>query len=209
MSFGICALGEFDVARLRILDALGAADLLRRGNAHQGGIVQHRLDLQFLLVRQLEAVGPEDLDAIVGVRIMRGRDHDAEVGPHGARQHRDRRRGHRAEQEHVHARREKAGGQRILDHVARKPRVLADHHAVTVAAAPVEIARRHADLQHHVCRHGAAVRRAAHAIGSEILARHLKSPAQSPLASGSADAFATASAATVPFTSCTRRMCAP
>jgi hypothetical protein len=65
------------------------------------------------LVGQLVAVRAEQLDAVVVERIVRGGDHDAEIGAHRARQHGDRRRRHRAEQQHVHADRGEAGDQRV------------------------------------------------------------------------------------------------
>ena len=103
---------------------------------------------------------------------MRGRDHHAQVSPHRARQHGNSRRRHRAEQEHIHARRQKPRRQRLLDHVTRKPGVLADHHPVPVTAALIQTARRHADAQHHLGCHAAAVGGAPHPIGSEIFPRH-------------------------------------
>src|SRR5690606_3756736 len=66
------ALGEFDIALLRAVDALGAADILRTGEQLARLPVDQRLDLLFRLVRQLVAVRPEQLDAVVFVRIVRG-----------------------------------------------------------------------------------------------------------------------------------------
>ena len=93
------ALGEFDVARLRVIDAARAADLGRRGEA-VGEAVRHQLfDLGFALVGELLAVAIEQLDAVVVVGIVRGRDHHAEIGAQRARQHGDGRRRQRPEQE--------------------------------------------------------------------------------------------------------------
>src|SRR5690349_23685316 len=41
------------------------------------------------LVAELVAVRPEKLDAVVVVWVMRGRNHDTQVGTHRARQHAD------------------------------------------------------------------------------------------------------------------------
>ena len=70
--------------------------------------VEHALDARLDLVGQLVAVGAEQLDAVVVIRVVRGRDHDADIGAQRARQHGDRRGRDRAKQEHVHARRAEA-----------------------------------------------------------------------------------------------------
>ncbi len=129
------ALGEFDVAFGRAVDALGAAELVRRGEAVVEVGVDQRLDLALHRSESLKPVRSEQLDAVVGVLVVRGGDHDAEIAAHRARQHGDARRRDRAGEEHVHADRQEARGQRVLDHVARKPRVLADDDAVAVVAA--------------------------------------------------------------------------
>ena len=133
--------------------------------------VHQRLDLALDVVGQLEAVRPEQLDAVVLVGIVRGRDHDAEVGAHRAGQHGDGRRRHRAEQQHVHADRREAGLQGVFDHVAGQARVLADHDAVAVVAALEHEAGRLPDLQGEF-RRDDAVGAAADAVGAEMLARH-------------------------------------
>jgi hypothetical protein len=91
------ALGEFDVAVLHAVDALGAAEIGGLRQALGQVAVDQRLDLALDLVGQLVAVRTEQLDAVVVVGIVRGRDHHAEIGAHRARQHGDRRRRHRAE----------------------------------------------------------------------------------------------------------------
>ena len=127
---------------------------------------------QLGLVGELVAVGIEQLDAVVVEGIVRGRDHHAEVGAQRAREHGDRRRRHRPEQEHVHADGGEARHQRRLDHVARQPRVLADHDAMAVLAAGEQLARR-------PCRPAARSRTSwvrvgasANAIGAEQFTRH-------------------------------------
>jgi hypothetical protein len=73
----------------------------------------------------------------------------------------------RTQQQDVHADRQEARRQRLLDHVAGEPRVLADHGAVTMAAAVEHLSRRHADAHGDLGRHGTGIRAAAHAIGAE------------------------------------------
>ena len=157
---------------MHALDALGAAEVRRAGEAVAEIRIEKLLDLLLDLVAQLEAVRAEELDAVVLVGVVRGRDHDAEIGAHGARQHGDRRRRHRAEQQHVHADRSEAGDERGLDHVARQTRILADHHPVAVIAALEQEPGRLADLERELGRDH-AVGAAANAVRPEILAHVL------------------------------------
>jgi hypothetical protein len=133
-------LDELLIAAPPVLDPLGAADVFRLGGRDLA--LDHRLDLGLGGIRQLEPVRPEELDAVVLVRVVAGRDHHAEVRPHAARQIPDRRRRHRAEQEHVHASRGQPRRQRVFQHVARQPRVLADHHPVRGTPVTAEVAPR-------------------------------------------------------------------
>ena len=112
--------------------------------------VDQLLDLELDLVGKLEPVGAEQLDAVVLIGIVRGRDHDAEIAAHGARQHGDRGRRHRAEQQDIHADRGEAGHERVFDHVAGEPRVLADDDPVAVIAALERQAGRLTDLSRPV-----------------------------------------------------------
>ena len=129
------------------------------------------LDLFLGLVGQLVAVRAEQLDAVVVERIVRGRDHHAEVGAHRAHQHRDAGRRDRAGEQHVHADRGEARRQRVLDHVAGKARVLADQHAVPVLAGLIDEPDRLPDLQGEIGRDH-AIGAAANAVRSEVLASH-------------------------------------
>ena len=169
-------LGEDHVAAARVLELLGAADRLA-GLAHrQGALFEQRLDLGLGLVGELEAVGAEDLDAVVVVRIVAGADHDAGVGAHADREVRDRGRRDRAAQDHAAAHRADPRGERRLDHVAREPRVLADHDARDVALAAARDERdRAAQLERELGRHGRLVRDAADPVGSEEVS-HLSLP---------------------------------
>ena len=165
------ALGEFDVAVVHALDALGAAEVGALGELLGEVGIDQRFDLVLDLVGELVAVRAEQLDAVVVVGIVRGRDHHAEIGAHRAREHADRRRRHRAGQQHVHADRGEARDQRGLDHVAGEPRVLADEHAVAVLAALEHEAGGLPDLERKL-RRDHAVGAAADAVGAEIFASH-------------------------------------
>ena len=166
------ALGEFDVAVVHAVDALGAAERILVGQRDLDVLVEQRLDARLDLVGKLVAVGPEQLDAVVVVGIVRGRDHHAEIGAQRARQHRHGGRRDRAEQEHIHAGRAEAGDQRVLEHVAGKPRILADHDPVAVIAALERQAGGHADLHRQIRRHRKLVGPPANAVSSKILPRH-------------------------------------
>ena len=83
-------LDEFDIAAARVVEPLGAAELGRLG-APARSLVEAGLDLLLELVRQLVAVAAEQFDAVIAIRVVRGREDDAEIGAQAARQHRDRR----------------------------------------------------------------------------------------------------------------------
>ena len=163
-------LHELDVAARCVVDPLGAAEAvaLRQLTPLAAIVDGHAgLDLGFDVVRQLVAVGPEQLDAVVLKRIVGGRDHDAEIGAHAARQHGDGRRRQRAGEHHIHAAREEAGCQGVFQHIAGKPRILADHDPMPVAAAGEMGAGGQGQLQRHVGRDGLAIGRTADAVGTE------------------------------------------
>ena len=91
--------------------------------------------------------------------------------------------------------------QRLLDHVAGQPRVLADHHAMAMVAAVEDLAGRHADAHGDLGSHRRTVGAAAHTVGAEERAGH------DCRAYRIADE--TARAWRVPATSCTRTIAAP
>ena len=87
--------------------------------------------LELLLDRvvELEALGVEDLEAVVVGGVVRGRDHDpglVRAVPGKERQGRGR---DDADDVHVDAEAGRAGRDRCHEHVARSPRVLPDHDA--------------------------------------------------------------------------------
>ena len=164
-------LGDLDIAGLGVIDARHAAKVRWRGQIILQALVHQGLDLAFALVRQLVAVRPEQLDAVVGRRIVRGRNHDPQIRPHRARHHRHRRGRQGAEQTHIHADRGEARHQGRLDHIARQTRILADHHQMPpIRIAPEQLARRQPDPQRHFGRHRMGIGAAANAVGSEIAA---------------------------------------
>ena len=161
-----------DAERLAVVDALGPADLGRLSQRVGDVAGDPRLDLLLDVVAQLVPVRPEQLDAVVVIGVVRGRDHHADVGAERPGQHRHGRRRDRAEQEHVHAGGGQARHHGVLDHVAGEPRVLADHHPVTVIAAAEDDAGGLADLQGEVGRDH-AIGAPADAVGAEISAAHV------------------------------------
>ncbi len=170
---------ELDVAPAGIVEALGAAQALRR-RALPAGALDLRLDRLLDLVRELVAIGAEQLDAVVLVGIVRGRDHDAGIGAQGPRQHGDGGRRQRPDQDHVHAHGDEAGGERGLDQVAREPRILADDDEVAVVAAAQHQPRRHRHLEHGVGGHRLGIGRAANPVRAEVPA-HAQRPSPRPL----------------------------
>ncbi len=165
-------LQRLDIALAGALQADRAAEL---GGLGQAGIAvaEHaRLDRQLDRVGQLEAVRAEQLDAVVLIGIVRGRDHDAEIGAQGPGQQGHARGRQRPEQRHVHAHGDEARGQRRLQHVAGQPGVLADHDPVAVTAAGELRARRQAQLQRGLGGHGRLIGGAADAIGAKELSGH-------------------------------------
>ena len=163
-------LDEFDVAAAGVVEPLDPAELGRnRAPARPAG--EAGLDPLLDLVRQLVAVAAEQLDAVVAIGIVRGRDNDADIGAQAARQHRDRRGRQRPDQHHVHAHRDEAGGQRRLEHVARKPGVLADDDEMLVRAVFEAFADRHRHFERGFRRHRLDVGSAADPVSAEELAR--------------------------------------
>src|SRR5690606_19848948 len=119
-------LAGLDVAADRVARAHGLAELFGRDGAE--GLFQGGLDGAFGGVIELFAVGREELDAVVVVRVVRGRDDDAAVGAHRVGQVRDRGRGHRPHQLHVDAGGHQPGLEGGLEHVVGDAGVLADDH---------------------------------------------------------------------------------
>ncbi len=158
-----------------------------------------------------EAVRPEDLDAIVRIRIMRGRNHHAEIGAHRARQHgrRPASGSARTGNTSIPAARSPAVSA-CFDHVAGEAGILDDDDAVPVAAAAVQVAHRHADLQ--PCRRSSRPgSRCAHtpSVPKYFRAIFLPHPQLESADIGIGSRPHHRQRSTVALTSCTRRMCAP
>ena len=162
------ALAELDVARLGIVDAVRLAQAFRRHGGELG--IDLALDRRLDRIVELLAVGREELDAVVLVRIVRGADDDAGVGAQAARQERHRRRRHRAEQAHVGTGGDQARLQRRLEHVAGHARVLADQHRRPFAAAAQGHARRATQAQHELGGDRPLADLSADAVGAEVFA---------------------------------------
>jgi hypothetical protein len=159
-----------DIAAPRVLDPAGATDVLGRGEREV--LADQRLDRELVLVRELEAIGAEQLDAVVLIRVMAGRDHHADVGAQLAGQQRHGRGRHRPQQHDVHTDAGEARDHRVLQHVARQASVLADHHAVAVRPAQETRARRLADFHRGRRGHYAAIGASPNAVGAEELSSH-------------------------------------
>ena len=166
------ALGEFDIARLAVVNALGAADLAVGGEAGFQAAIHQAFNFHFDGVGQFLAVGTEKLDAIVVIGIVRGGDHHAQIGAQAARQHGDGGGGQRAELEHIHAHGGEARDQGAFDHVAGEARILADHHAVAMGAAGEDAPGGHAGLHGDFGCQGCGVDAATNAVGAKIFAGH-------------------------------------
>ena len=145
-----------DVAGGRVLGDLDRATPVRRR-------IEERLDRLLLRVRELVALGREELDAVVLGRVVRGREDDAEI----LREKRDRRCREHAAADRDPARGDDALDDRSLERRARAARVATDED--TPATCPRR--RRSAEPLDEV--EGQRVAdNAANAIGSEVLSRH-------------------------------------
>ena len=129
-------LGVFDVTAQGVVNAHGLADGVG-GGADGVDLAAEDQFFDPLLdqVIQLVTIGAEKLDAVVGVRIVRGGDDDAGIRPQTAGDVSHPRRGQRADEQHVHAHGKDARGNGVLQHVAGEAGVLADDDFVFAAAA--------------------------------------------------------------------------
>ena len=151
----------------------------RQGHAHgvagrqllgRGTALRHeRLDLVLHRIRQLEALGVEQLDAVVLGRVVRGRDDDAAVAVQLAHEQRDSGCRDDAGQKRCAAHRHDAGRHGRFQHVARKARVLADEDGLAL-----ERHGRLAELEGEVARE-LRVRHPANPVGPEKSC-HVTSP---------------------------------
>ena len=112
--------------------------------------------------------GAEDLDAVVGHRVVRRRDHHAEVGVVGVGQVGDRRRRQHTDAQRVDALAGQPGDHRGLEHLAAGPRVAADHGdaAALTADAAQPTRRRRAQCQRQLSGQ-ILIGDSAHPVGAE------------------------------------------
>ncbi len=130
-------------ARLDVAVA-GSAVLADPADGGAGGplpvLAQPALDGVLELVGQLVAAAGEELQPVVGHRVVAGRDHRAEVGAQVGREERDGRRRQHADVEHVdpgaRPTRHDGGGQEL----AGRPRVTSDHGGRTVPLEGADVA---------------------------------------------------------------------
>jgi len=133
--------------------------------------VHKSLDLVLHGVGQLIAAVREELNAVVGHRVVRGGDHDAEVnGVLGGRQMRDRGSGNDADAGHVHAGARQTRREGVVEELARDTCVAADDRAglgaVRTQGAAELAGCRLAELQREV-RSDVNVRQSSHAVRAE------------------------------------------
>ena len=133
--------------------------------------VHERLDLVLHRVGQLVAAVRKELDAIVGHRVVRRGDHDAQI--HGVlrgRQVRDRGRRNNADASHVHAGARQARREGVVEELARNTGVAANDRArlgaVRTQGAAELAGSGLAELQREV-RSDVNVRQSSHAIRAE------------------------------------------
>ena len=162
------ALEVGEVAALGVLDAEGLADVGGGGpGAVHFGVDHQALDVGFDLVGQLETVPGEEFDAVVLVGIMGGRNDHPGVGPHGMGDVGDARGGQRAQQHDIHPHGADAGGNGVLQEVARKAGVFAHHDAVPAGAVFDHIGQGPSQLQGHLGGHGIDVGHPSNPVGAE------------------------------------------
>ena len=106
-------------------------------------ITQTLLDGVLDDVVELDPAAGEELDAVVGHRVVAGGQHHAQVGVHGCGEVGDTGGGHHAEANHVHAGRGQPGHHRRLQELARGAGVASDYRTRPTALE-------HARLGQHV-----------------------------------------------------------
>ena len=113
------------VAVLGVGEAADAADVAAERGELLGA--ERRLDAVLDVVRELDPAVAEELDAVVGRGVVRGRDHHPEVGVDVADQERARRRRDHPGVEHIDPGGREAGGDRRAQELAADPGVARQH----------------------------------------------------------------------------------
>ena len=161
-------LDEHVVTAQGIVHAHRFADAVRGKPRDRGGRPAHEgRNVVLDRVGQLQALLGKYFETVVLKRVVRGRDHDAGIGPQTARQKGHPGRGHRPDQQHVPTHRADARSQGRLQHVARQPRVLTDHDFVVSGTFREDLRQRPPDLQHRLRRHRLPIRNPADAVRAE------------------------------------------
>ena len=117
----------------RVTDPAKAAGGRPPGPAGEG---HPRLDLVFRGVGQLEPAPGEQLDPVVGGRVVAGREHHPEVGPERCRQVGDAGRRDDAKAQHVHSGAGQARHHGGLKKLTGRPRIAAHHGHRAPALGP-------------------------------------------------------------------------
>src|SRR5258707_365047 len=118
-----------DVPSDRIVDASRLSDKFHRGAKLIELLgVENRFDLLLLRIGKFKTVSIEDLYAVVLVGVMACGDHDPCIRAHTPSDKSDSRCGKRADKKYLRTHRTKAGCQGIFEHIARKARILSNHH---------------------------------------------------------------------------------
>ena len=119
-------------------------------------------------VVELVSARAEDLDAVVGHRVVRRRDHHAEVGVVGAGQVRHSGRGQHADAQRVDALAGHPGDHRRLQHLAAGPRIAAHHgDAARMASDVAQPARRRRAQSQRQLSGQILIGDSAHPVGAE------------------------------------------
>src|SRR5690606_125658 len=196
-------LAKFNVPAGRVGQATRTAQGLGLHPMH--GLVNGLFNFQFNLVRQLGALGGKELDAVVVIRVVRGRDHDTGRQAQGTCQIRYSGRRYRACQQYIDPGSRQTGFQRRFQHVAGNTGVLANHHggaAGTFILGSQNLASSITQAQGELGVNGWATYFTADTIGAEILTiAHSETPHST--------AFHTSSASRMAATSWTRTIFAP
>ena len=156
------------LAQVVLQRAVQRADPPDRG-AGRGRVLERALDGPLGVVVELVAVGAEELDPVVPVGVVRGREHDGQVEPVAAREQRRGGRGQDPAQQRVPARGGDAGSGGGLEHGARLAGVAQHQHLRPrgLAQAGGGPGERQGELgRDQLARHPADT------IGAEQLARH-------------------------------------
>ena len=123
-------------------------------------------------IRQFEAVRAKELDAVVVVRVVRGRNHHTQISAHGSCQqtHSGGRQWTKGNDIQTSSR--QTSGHGVLKHIARPAGVLANDNTVGFFIFLKIKADSHRKLDHIRGGHRVFIRPSAHTVGAENLSCH-------------------------------------